>query len=50
MLAMPRVETRGPKMKRKIDKDVKPRSVTCEFIVWIISTFQPPLQSHRQSL
>ena len=26
LLAMPRVETRGPKMKRKINKDVKPRS------------------------
>ena len=26
VLAMPRVETRGPKMKRKVNKDVKPRS------------------------
>ena len=31
---MPRVETRGPKMKRKVNKDVKPRSVADEFIVF----------------
>ena len=25
-LAMPRIETRGPKIKRKVNKEIKPRS------------------------
>ena len=42
-LAMPRVETRGSEN----EEESKQRCVTYEFIVWIISTFHPPLPSHR---
>ena len=39
ILAMPRVETRGSEN----EEESKQRCVTYEFIVWIISTFHPPL-------
>ena len=42
ILAMPRVETRGSEN----EGESKQRCVTYEFIVWIISTFHPPLPSH----
>ena len=42
---MPRVETRGSEnVEESKQRCIK---LTYEFIVWIISTFHPPLQSHR---
>ena len=42
-LAMPHVETQGSEN----EEESKQRCATYELIVWIISTFHPPLPSHR---